>query len=258
MRLAFFAVHFGLDYLEWAVRSVKDGVDQIHILYADKPSYGYSVPGAVCPDSEEELRAAAARGAGSTRLEWHHIKDTRTEGEHKNNAYRISQALGAEAFTLMDADEVWDPASLVQSFDYVCKSRSNTRWQCHFHHFWRSWKYTISDHFMPIRIVDMKAPHRTPDGVLTLEQQGCPVYHFGYAQREAIMRYKFTCHSHRPELVENKIDDWLDKKFYGWKLGDEDCHPSMRIWKPEETGPGTMSKLREIMPDHPHRDLELV
>lgn len=259
MRLGFWAVHFGKDYLRWAIASARDAVDELHVLYASKPSYGFTVPGAVCPDTEEELHAEALIGAAGKKLVWHRIAGTRTEGEHKNHARTIAQRLGASTYILMDADEVWDAVSLKKSFEYIENSPTEAgRWQVNFHHFWRSWRYTISDHFRPIRFVNMKwSQHK--DAHIPLEEQGWPIFHFGYAQGEPIMRYKFTCHSHRPELVEHKIDEWLEKKFYGWKPGDEGWHhPSLSLWVPSATDEATLTKMREIMPDHPHKDLELV
>ena len=40
-RIAFYALHYGREYLAWSVRSVQDAVDEIHVLYSDRPTFGH-------------------------------------------------------------------------------------------------------------------------------------------------------------------------------------------------------------------------
>jgi hypothetical protein len=54
--LGYCILHYGRPYLGYAVQSLLDQVDDILILYTDKPSQGFqsTIP---CPDSEEDLQA---------------------------------------------------------------------------------------------------------------------------------------------------------------------------------------------------------
>lgn len=152
---------------------------------------------------------------------------------------------------VVDADEIWDPQTAVQCLDYVKEKNCAGRWMANFANFFRSWKYMVHDHFTPIRIVDMRHP-LTVDAML---EQTHPVYHFGYAQCDAIMRYKWTIHGHQRELRPG----WIDR-FISWQPSDTDLHPtSIGLWdKAHETPPEILEKIRELMPDHPYADLEVI
>lgn len=266
-RLACFAVHFGLEWIGYSVRSIRSAVDEIHVFYAPHPSYGYATKGAVCPEAEEDIRAACERNAGHTPLFWHRVTDSRSEGQHKDNMLRVARERHAEAYILLDADEVWDTLTAQLTLEHVLQANSNARYQAHFAHFWRSFDWTIPDPFFPIRVVDMRhwdGPPwsvRTPDRLLTLgtDEQRKPILHFGYAQSERTMRYKVTCHSHKPET---DWPAWLERVFFPWRPGDgaRDLHPTTPACWPElhRTPDAIRAQLLEHMGDHPYIGRELI
>ena len=63
------ALHYGIDYLEDAIKSVIDAVDEFHILYSARPCHTVQTD-EPCPESREELYQIAERAAGS-KLIWH-------------------------------------------------------------------------------------------------------------------------------------------------------------------------------------------
>lgn len=258
MRVAVMALHFGKEYLAWAIRGVQDAVDEIHIHYAPAPSFGYT-KNLPCPDSEDELRAQAERFCTKP-LRW-----IRTTGTARENAHRMcmdayAREAGARMYVVIDADEVWDPTALDATFNAVWAApeagQCSGRWLARFANFWRSWRWQLDDGFMPVRIVDCRfALQEFPDGRLDAVMQPAPVYHFGYAQTLATMSYKLSVHSHTDEMRPN----WLEEKFIPWQPGDTDCHPTaFNLWTPRPTSPEIATKLGELLHDHPHRDLELI
>jgi len=93
------ALHYGCDYLSYAIRSVINTVSEFHVLYTDKPSHG-SRSDAVCPDSEQELHELAWQAAGS-KLRWHYGTWLH-EGEQRNSIY--DYAPNADVIICADSD----------------------------------------------------------------------------------------------------------------------------------------------------------
>ena len=99
-------VHYGLDYIGSALRSVYDQVDAIHVVYSPHPSHG-SRTNLPPPESREQLMAAALDVG--PKVKWHDVNQFWTEGPHRD--YALSLCRGDLAL-VVDADEVWEPAVL--------------------------------------------------------------------------------------------------------------------------------------------------
>jgi hypothetical protein len=254
MRIACYALHYGKEYLAWSVRSIQDAVDEIHIFYSERPSYGFTEESAVCPDTEEELRAEASRFATKP-IQWHRVQAS-TEGEHRNHMHRLAKNRGAKLYLVVDSDEVWDPEGAKHTLDVVEAENRAGRWLARFQNFWRSFEWTVADGFRPIRVVDLRHP-LTVDAYLDEAMQPAPVLHFGYAQSLALMRYKFTCHGHKAEFRPG----WFEQKFCVWTPDGphDDLHPCVNnLWRTEHTSPEVLAMLDRIMPDHPYRALRVI
>lgn len=256
MRVACWALHYGKEYLAWSVRSVQDAVDQLHVFYSAKPSYGFTSP-LPCPDSREELLAAAQRFATKPVI-WHDII-AGSEGEHRDLMLDHARRAGAQQMLVVDADELWDPAAARAALDAVAAANSAGRWLARFCNFWRSFHYVVHDGFRPVRIVDLRHPLHV-DEYLTEAMQPAPVYHFGYAQSEATMRYKWSCHGHQDELRPR----YLDEKFLSWQPENAelltDLHPCVKgLW--ERAFPvdaDDKEHLHALLGDHPYRGRNLI
>lgn len=263
-RIACYACHFGAEWIGYSVRSMREAVDEIHVFYAPEPSYGYRTEGAVCPETEDQIHAEVKRWIGSTPLFWHRVVGTQSEGEHKDKMLTVAKDRGAEAYILLDADEIWDTQTAVEVFDLVLRRNEAARWQTCFHHFWRSFDWMVYEHFRPIRVVDMRHwrwEGSTPRGPATADAsldevtQKWGVFHFGYAQCEKTMRYKFTCHSHKPET---DWPAWLERVFFPWTPEKVEefrwMHPTTPgLWETAKPTPPEMKeKLKELLGDHPY------
>jgi len=246
------AVHYGKEYLAWAVAALAPVVDEVHIFYTKDPSFGFIDRSLVCPDTEDELVAQANTFAKPV---WHRVKAT-SEHEHRDQMLDVARARTAQLVVIADADEIWSSTALAISLGAVENANSAGRWLARFHNFWRSWNFTVADAFRPVRIVDMRHPI-TKDAYLTDDQQPMPVYHFGYAQTLPTMRYKLSCHGHKAEFRPA----WFEKKFLSWTPeGDHrDLHPCVNnLWTAEPTPHDVMCHLGALMPTHPHRDLPII
>lgn len=250
--IAYYALHYGSEYLAWSVRSVMEHVDEIHVLYTNKPSFGRDTK-LVCPDTEERLHAEALRFLDKpSKLHWHRVQAA-TEGSHRDQLRRL--APGAGLVLHVDADEIWDSRALVDS---LAEARLSAHWslRARFAHFWRSFRWVCIDPAMPERIFNWHNSPHLKGGYLTPRAQSVPVLHFGYAQSEELMRYKWQIHGHQDELRK----DWFEEKFLGWRPGVNDVHPTCAqgFWEPREVTPDLSTVLRLTLHDHPYFDRELI
>lgn len=249
-RAAYYALHYGAEYLAWSVRSVQEAVDEIHVMYAPQPSFGFGRrPGNPCPDTEERLEAEARRFL-SVPLVWHR-GEWPHEGAHRDAGVDACRAAGADSVLVVDADEVWDPATAAAALRAI-EARTERQSRVRFVHFWRSFGWMCSDDAMPIRLI---LPER-PEGEWYLDRQEHPVFHFGYAQSATTIRYKESCHGHRAEW--NPL--WFKHMFLPWKPGAGDVHPTSRggYWNPRPTDPAILEAMRPLLHDHPYWGAEII
>lgn len=251
--IAYYALHYGKEYLAHSVRSVQDAVDEVHVLYSPGPSFGHAGTGAANPDTPEELRREAVRFATKP-VVWH-AGAWGSEGAHRGAAVALAREVGAGLAVAVDADELWDPWTLRECLAWVAANPRPgvRRYRARFLHFWRSLGWVCRDAAMPERVVDLRADGDAVDG-LPAEVQVRPVYHAGYAQSEALTAYKWTIHGHQAELRPG----WLDR-FRAWRPGDGDAHPTnVDFWHPEPADPVTRAVVDVLLGDHPYYGLELI
>lgn len=249
MKVAYYAIHYGKEYLAWSIRSIQDAVDAIYIFYTDVPSYGFKSP-YPCPDTREELKAQALRFATKP-VYWIEGR-WNSEHHHREEALRtIQQKHGPCQVLVVDADEIWPEGHAAMALEHVANSNSAYAWMANFWNFWRSFDYMVLDAFAPIRVVDQRhragSTGRLPDHIKVL--------HFGYAQCENLMGYKWTCHGHQAELRPG----WRER-FVKWQPGDADLHPVVNnLWdKAHPTPPEVRLEIDKIMKDHPYYGIDVI
>lgn len=259
--VACIALHYGRDYLRWVIRGVAQVVDEIHIFYAAHPTFGFSVEGLVCPDSFDDLVTEVASGIADVHAAggapkppfWHYVQAS-SEEIHRTFMMDLAQSRGADIMVVVDADEVWNPADLEKTIRSVYDAHKAYRWLTRFANFWRSFDWMVDDSFRPVRFVDLRVYPGAGDAYLTEETQPGPIYHFGYAQRAELMRYKMAIHGHKAEFRPN----WLETKFFGWQPGDADTHPCVNdLWTPRRTDPATRTVVDQLLHDHPYRKINV-
>lgn len=239
--VAYTPLHYGKEYLKWAVASTAPLVDRHIILYSPVPSYGTGTT-LSCPDTEEELRDILAP---FPHIEWH-------EGRWHSWIYHWRDANlyleDADILIAADADEIWDLPSMEESIKRVYDANKCRNWKCMgFRHFWRSFGWVCTDAMAPDRIHDL----RHEGGY---DYVGNRIYHFGYAESVETVRYKWAIHLHFNELRPG----WFAEKFVNWKPGDKDVHPTCvgeEFWSPR---PFDRYTLPELLYDHPYFNLDLI
>lgn len=228
--LAYIPLHYGKEYLHAAIKSVDSFADKIIILYSAQPSFG-TFSGLPCPDSAVEMYDIAM--AASSQIEWVDIVAGQ-EGTHRDMIFDYAD--GFDIILPIDADEVWDQQSLEDNLIKV-ESMPQARFGIvGFITFWKSFNHVCRDQFAPVRIIKT-----TGEGEIAINGT---IYHFGYAQDQAIMDYKWSIHGHQDELRPG----WQDI-FLNW-TDELDVHPvAKNIWNPE---PFDKTTLPDFLKEHPN------
>jgi len=235
--IAYTALHYGKDYLGYAIRSIIDHVDEYHVLYTSKGSHGHRT-NLVCPDSREELKAIARAAAGD-KLTWHEGVWTQ-EGQHRDAIHELVP--DADVVLVLDADEIWEKglAEHVVLGSPFGKSRT---YRIPIIHYWRSFRRCVlHDPAYPIRVILPKIEN----GEATIDTYQ-RINHMGYAIRPAMMYYKWQLHGHKNEMRD--FDTWFDEVYL--KNRQVDCHPiGSEWWNPEQVEP--LDYMPEWMQEHPY------
>lgn len=236
---ALYIVHYGVEYLGYSIKSVYDSVDKIFIFYTQHPSHGRKVS-FPCPETEGQIKEAAYQfGDPDDKIMWKKGWWS-TEGQQRSAGEEMCQAMGYNVVVVSDYDEVWDKQALNQAIQYV-KDNPFKRYRVPMIHFWKDFNTVCKDLAQPVRFVKFSGDG---EGYVPLER---PVWHFGYAISDEIMKYKWEIHGHFDELRP----DWFEKVWLGGRMTD--VHPTNLedFWTPEHY---FKEQLPEFMQLHPRYD----
>lgn len=241
--IAYCALHYGCDYLGYAIRSVIDHVDEMWILYSPHGSHG-SQTTLPCPDSERDLEAIADKAAGK-KLRWV-TGDWRYENEQRESIYQF--APDADVILVVDSDEIWPETAIKAALGWY-----GVRYlRMPMVHFYRSFhSAVIHDPAYPVRVIfPTELTGETTQGRIYGH-----IAHMGYCQRSEVIRYKMHIHGHKGEL-RCSPDEYVDNYYLNLNR-THDLHPvGSEYWNPEPVNP--MDYLPSYMALHPYFNLDLV
>lgn len=240
--IAYIPLMYGAEYLSCAIQSIHHHVEEIHIVYTDKPSQGYrtNIP---CPETEEQLKQIAF--AASDKIIWHK-SNFNNEGEHRS--YIMKYTAGFDLCLTVDADEVVEEISLRYALQFAMQSDKRYLGINGFLNFWRSFNFVCVDEFRPVRIINLRNPSGQGEIPLT-------IYHFSCAQREEIVRYKWNVSGHKTELRPG----WIDDIYLAWTPENRitTLHPvALNIWS--EATAFDKNTLPECLKGHVNFNKELI
>jgi len=237
-------LHYGKDYLPYALQSVYHSVDACHIFYTPTPSHGHQTDTTPI-ESREELQSAAYTYNPDGKIKWYDMLGIRQEGPQRDLALQTVQAAGADIVVVVDYDEVWRRDILELYLSNIIERGAVRNNLVNMIHLWRSFNWAIADNGWPVRIIDL----RYSDGTEYMHPKW-GVYHFGYAVTNRVMKYKWEIHGHKNEMRAS----WLEDIWATWPPPDN-CHPTNgrnedgeAFWTPE---PFDKNRLPEFMREHP-------
>jgi len=226
--LAYYPLHYGKEYLDISLQSILPHVDKVIILFSSRPSYGHETVDRN-PDTPREMMEICLK---YPKVQWVDITGIRGEGNHRDRILRYAQDY--DLILAVDADEVWGE-DLPQALKMAYEGTSRNYMIRGYVNFWRSFNHICKDHFTPVRIINLK------HGVGEVIIEGT-IYHFGTAQSEAVMRYKYPIHGHKDEIRPN----WLEEKYFAGAIND--LHPtSIGLWNAE---PYDKKQLPDLIKGH--------
>jgi len=246
--ISYTALLYGVDYLEYAIRSVIDAVEEHHVIYSPIGAHGHrtDIP---CPETRDELYAAAERGAGR-KLRWHDAGPFPYEGAQRDSIHQY--APDADVILVVDADEVWPKETVRDAYINWLQvgDKHFKRLRFPMIHYWRSfYRCVLHDPAYPERVIYPKLQGGVETNGISL-----PIHHFGYAQRPEIVEYKQLTHGHKNEW--RKDCDWFHDKFMA--NAQTDCHPvGSEYWNPEPVDPFALG-LPEFMREHPYAGMAVI
>lgn len=243
--VAYTPLHYGSDFLESAIRSVIDQVDEYHVIYTMIGSHGFRTD-QPCPDTLNAL-FDIAYSAARHKLFWHEGVFA-YEGQQREMIHEY--APDADIVLALDADEVWSDGLAARAIAFALESNVK-RIRVPMLHLWRSFRRGFAhDPAYPHRIIVPGAPESETTLPTTDEQQR--IWHFGYAQRSEVVRYKLLTHGHRGEFRRDV--DWFNDVFMANRQFD--CHPvGSDAWNVEDID---QWELPTPLEQHPYRWLEVI
>lgn len=241
--VAYTALHYGREYLSYAIRSVIDAVDEYWVFYSPVGSHG-SRTETPCPETIEELYDLARRAAGD-KLHW---RNGRWTSEGAQREMILEAAPDADLILVLDADEIWPDGCAAQALRLAAREDSR-EFRLPMIHFWRSfYRAIVHDPAFPVRIVQPRASARTEQTLHT-----APLCHMGYAQSARIVGYKQLVHGHRGQWRQ---DRWFERVFLN-PQARSDLHPvGSDYWTWEPVDPWRY--LPTFMREHPYAALEVI
>jgi len=250
MIVANYILHYGMDYLGWSVKSIYDHVDKIFVVYTDQPSHGQGTNLKNLDSREDVMKSLYLFGDPKGKIQ---VVDGRfpNEGEHRNV---VGKHFGtADLILVVDADEVWHENTIGKVISYCQNTPGIHCFKMPFIHFWRSFRYYLSDPSMPDRLI---APKQPPGTYRCVPKEFGPVFHFGYAREEKFIKYKIDIHGHKNEWRP----EWFEQRFRAWPANRamSDLHPTCHhsFWGVAQ--PFDVNNLPSVLRSHPYYTRDII
>lgn len=253
--VAYMGLLYGKDYLDAAIRSVIDAVDEFHIIYSQRPWQQYDHSTRPCPETRTELHQIAADRAGR-KLRWH-------DGVYRHLGHQNDQiyqfAPDADVMINIDADEIWPEtliAAVVEASAAVCHTADWRNLRVPFIHYWRSMHQAVlHDPSWPLRVILPRRFDKNTQAEHTFSREYGYVNHMGYAQSSEIVRYKLDMHMHAPEFVLPPAQ-WFEQVFMDTNRTTNLHLCGNEHWNTEPVDP--LDYMPGWMKDHPYYGMELI
>lgn len=239
---AVYCLHYGVEWLRWSIRSVRDLVDDVFVFYSSEPSHGQTTD-MECPETREQLLDSALRYG----VKWYNVGGFQWEGQHRDFMLDTVKRLGYNQALVVDADEIWDASHLAEflQLSLLCRVKHIRNVRVALNHFWRGVGWYCKDDASPLRLFNLE--YSSGEEYYPLDRQR--VFHMGYAQSSKLIAYKMSIHGHKNELRPR----WFEDVFLPWKPGMGNVHPTGdgSSWKEvlEYVDDGT---LKALIGDHPY------
>lgn len=247
--IGYVALHYGKDYLGYAIKSMYGCCDEILILYSESSSHG-SRTNATCPDTMEELVSIVEEVDVDEKCKWRTGHWTQ-ENQQRNFAHDYAKSKGYDILVCTDADEVWRSEELLWELIMLTFERKANKCLVWMRHLWRSFDWICDD---PMRQERIHYLGGDAGDLIYAPNPINQVWHFGYARKPSDIKYKISIHGHSAEWLQPK-EKWFADKFMPFPPTDN-VHPVCEnVWHPK---PFAKEELPEIMKSHPWYNTKVI
>lgn len=246
--VAYYPIHYGIEWLYWSLRSVAPYVDGVVIVYSRNPSHGHTSTMENPETMADILNVVSSycENNPDNKVDFVSYEGPNHEGHLRDYCVNLcSKEYGADVVMAVDADEIWEPEHLLKTLDYVIE-HDNMIWRVPFVHYWKSLYRVCHDPAQPHRFTDVTSFNKDDNYVPAIYGS---VHHFGYAQSLELVEYKLSIHGHKAEIRPN----WFEE-VYSNPGRMFDLHPTNRnFWNCSYTTPN--AELQKLLFDHPYYDI---
>jgi len=275
---AVFCVYNEEEYLEYAVRSVLSGVEQVIICLGLSPYTAYRAEGEGEPYPPDGTERIVDRLAQELSQKIQVIKGHwPSQLAHRDTGLKRCLELGMDYFFLVDGDEIYRQDHLKRIRRTLSEHSEAGTFIIKCDTFWRSFHYRIPAQeltWRPRRIfkltrhrrlLGIPSPHRLRfKGINDLNSVGSLYefppedvlfYHFSYARSPSRMREKLATFPHAREILTG----WYEKVWAAWPNEREmpNLHPTDPP-KFQRAVRRELDDLPEVMRSHPYHGLDII
>ncbi len=212
-------------WLTPSLESVYDSCDGIWFLVSDSPWNG--------EPTDNSSTLAKIREFPDPQGKIHLVQgDWKTETDQRNAGLEIVREAGMDYCFVVDADEIFDPASLRRMMEYAASNPYVDYWHVRMITYWKSCYYRV-DPIEPCEpVLFLKAGtgsfsdyrRASEDGIhATIPMEVGFYHHMSYARTDDLVRQKITTFSHADEMQTG----WYENVWLGWDSDHSmvDLHP---------------------------------
>lgn len=250
---------YGLDYLEYALRSILSSgcIDRYFIAYSPEPTRGNNP--FVNPDKRDDVYAVAhdtCREFGIP-LTWYENPGNWGRYDQRNSIFE--KAPNAKLVVMTDADEIWQPGAPAHLIERALAG--DTRfWRIPLRFFWRSFDWYCDYHpgkaSWPVRAIRPDLPGAKGKPYTNVKDfDGVMLNEFGFARMPSDFAYKLPTHGH---YRNGQVGDWFETVWLPWQPGQRAQHPYRNGFFGEGAKPFDKSELPAFMRQHPYYDMRVI
>lgn len=250
--MSYSIIHYGQDFLPFALKSVEQLVEKSYCFYTPHPSHGHSST-LTNPETRDQIMSSIPVDQWD-KIVWIDTDNFWDEGHQRNYAVQTLINAGADLIVNLDYDEIHSPENLDLMLKEIWDRNIARNNLVNMLHFWRSFNWVCEDDGWPVRIIDTR--QRSGTNYLSPAEFG-KVNHFGYAITSELLRYKMSLHGHKDEWRK----DWYEKYWTPWPPVNN-VHPTNDLkengegwWDPK---PYDKSLLPEFMRNHKWYNEDLI
>lgn len=237
-------------WLSESIESVYDSIDRIYFLLGDRPWHGTGRSNDRTREEVERLPDPAGKIVivGG---------DWGSEAEQRNAGLEILKMEGFEYCLILDADEIYEPGSLLKLRRFCGARRFMPGWRLVWYTYWKSEKFRIEpvESFKPLVLLRVEGA-RFVDKRETADPRCdavpadvCICHHMSYARSDDEVRRKISSFSHANEVIPG----WFENVWKAWDSNPEleNLHPcwpetyERAIEQPEEALPQVLKSRKK-------------